>query len=85
MKSKRYDKIYNCYAIGICLSLLGFAAGMEMNSYSCLKSYNVFSTFYGFPTKIEANLLNSSNYFGAIGSYRPSYRDKCKPPYLSAS
>ncbi|KAI5950999.1 hypothetical protein KGF54_004073 [Candida jiufengensis] len=64
---RQIRKMYNGYAIELALSLFGFTAGMEMYSYISLKNFNIFATFYKFPTKIEENLLKSSNVMGAIG------------------
>ncbi|CCG20564.1 hypothetical protein CORT_0A01725 [Candida orthopsilosis Co 90-125] len=67
MKMTKSVKIYNSYIIGISLSLFGLASGMEMFSYTSLKYSDFFTKFYNYPTKIEENLLRSSNVLGAIG------------------
>ena len=67
MQMARSMKMYNCYLIGVSLSVFGLASGMEMYSHTSLKHLDFFTKYYTYPTKIEENMLRSSNVLGAIG------------------
>lgn len=62
-------KLYNSYAIGVVVAIFSFIAGMEMQSFLIVKNSQLFAAIYDQPSKIENNVLTSSNSFGAICMY----------------